>query len=90
MNDEAASHQPGHRWNCHRVLAADEDHDIGSQLPAVVVTVVLMQMHYLPEDAGYCQRTMLACQTWTAAYVARTVSPAAANQVATPGVLLHE
>lgn len=61
MSDEAASHQPDRPQNCHGVAAADEDGEIGSQLPAVVVTVVLMQMHHLQGHAGYCQRTMLAC-----------------------------
>ena len=62
MSDVAASHQPGCPQSCHGVgVAADEDCDIGSQLPAVVVTVVLMQMYRLQGHAGYCQRTMLAC-----------------------------
>ena len=55
MSDEAASHQPGRPRSCQGfAAAADEDREIGSQLPAVVVTVVLMQMYHLQRLAGYC------------------------------------
>ena len=60
VSDEAASHQQGRPQHCYGVAAADEDREIGSQLPAVVATVVLMQMRDPQEHGDYCQRTMLA------------------------------
>ena len=88
MSDKAASHQPG-GYQSHHGVVADQNRELGSQLPGVVVTAVLRQTHCLHEHAGYYQRTILACQTWNALYVARMVHLTATDQVACPEGLLH-